>query len=190
MSVWACKLWKQIRLSSLGKLYYFGIRRPRNKFPSVKARGPLSDNMQALGELPRTQDLLEKAIFISKTASTPAATFKRTNVSSNRMFRRYDTNSVDVELQRIDRNTGGRCFINWFVMSSISRHISTCTSYVETVKDSLAKAALGSTELLAPTYPIIGIFSSLSQLVKAHPTTPPAGPDKIDLRPEKFFEQH
>lgn len=28
------------RLLSRGKFYYFGIRRPRNKFPSVRARGP------------------------------------------------------------------------------------------------------------------------------------------------------
>ena len=37
------------------------------------------------------------------------------------------------------------------------------------------------------TYPMTGDGFSLSQLVSAEPTTPPAGPDKMLFNPEKFY---
>jgi hypothetical protein len=37
------------------------------------------------------------------------------------------------------------------------------------------------------THPMTGDGSSLSQLVNAEPTTPPAGPDKMLFNPEKFY---
>lgn len=96
------------------------------------------------------------------------------------------SNSVDIKLRRLNRDTRRRGLVHDFVPTVETRHVGRGSAHI----DSVYKLDLSFGPFTQPTqtktHPMIGYFLCSSQLVRAYPTTPPAGPLRILLSPEKL----